>query len=51
MSKLTLSQGMMKKRDVVVIADDDDNVLTSASQNRVTATLRTEELFLRTRFI
>jgi hypothetical protein len=42
----------MKKRDVVVVADDgDDKVWTSASQNHATATLRTEEFFLRTQYI
>jgi hypothetical protein len=35
---------MMKKGAVIVIADgDDDEVRTSASQNRVTATLCTEK--------
>ncbi len=42
----------MRKRDVISIADgDDDEVRTSMSQNQVTATLRTEELFLRTQYI
>ncbi len=27
----TLSQGMMKKQDIVIVADDDDEVMTSAS--------------------
>jgi hypothetical protein len=47
-SQLTLSQGMMKKGDGIVDVDDDDEVRTSASQNHVTATLCTEEIFLRT---
>ncbi len=46
-SHLTLSQGMMKKGDDVAVDDDDDVVRTSVSQNRVAATLCTEELFLR----
>ncbi len=45
-------QVMMKKRDVAVVADDgDDKVWTSASWNHATATLCTEEFFLRTQFI
>jgi hypothetical protein len=48
-SQLTLSQGMLKKGDVV--DDADDEVRTSASQNRVTATLSTEEFFLRTQYL
>jgi hypothetical protein len=47
-SQLTLSQGMMKKGDGIVDVDDDDEVRTSASQNHVTATLCTEEIFHRT---
>ncbi len=44
---------MLKKRDVVVVADDDDDdeVTTSVPRNRVTATLSSEELFLRTQYI
>jgi hypothetical protein len=42
--------GMLKKRDVVD-ADENDEDRTSASQNRVTTTLCTEELFLRTQCI
>jgi hypothetical protein len=39
---------MMKKGDVIDNADDDDDeVRTSVSLNHVTATLRTEEFFLR----
>jgi urease accessory protein UreE len=39
-SQLSLSQGILKKGDVVVIADDDDiKVRTSVSQNCVKATL------------
>ncbi len=49
-SQVTLSQGMMKKGDVVVAGDDDD-VRTIASQNHGTATLCTEEFFLRTQYI
>ncbi len=45
--QLTLSQGKMKKGDDVADYNDDDAVRTSVSQERVTATLRTEELFLR----
>jgi hypothetical protein len=44
----------MKKQDVVIVAedDDDDEVRTkSALQNHTTATLCTEELFLRTQYI
>jgi hypothetical protein len=44
--QLTLSQGKLMKRSDVA-ADDDDAVRTSVSQDRVTATLCTEELFLR----
>jgi hypothetical protein len=54
-SQLTLSQGMMRKGDVIVVADDDDDddneVRTSASQNYATAPVCTEELFLRTQYI
>jgi hypothetical protein len=52
-SQLTLSQGTMKKGDVVIVAhdDDDDEVRTSASQNYVKATLCTEEFFPRTQYI
>ncbi len=47
--QLTLSQGITKKRDVSVIADDDDDEeRTNTSQNHVTATMSTEEFFLRT---
>ncbi len=38
----------MKKGDDVTV---DDEVRTSVTQNRVTATLSTEELFLRTRYL
>jgi hypothetical protein len=41
----------MKKGDFIINADADDEVRTSASQNCATATLSTEELFLRTRYI
>jgi hypothetical protein len=39
---------MMKKGDVIIVADDDDDEVRTASQNRLTATLCTEQLFLRT---
>jgi hypothetical protein len=43
---------MMKKGDVIVVAEDDDDVVrTSGSQNQATATLCTDEFFLRTKFI
>jgi hypothetical protein len=42
---------MMKKVDVVVVAADDDEVRNSASQNHATATLCTEEFFLRTHYV
>jgi hypothetical protein len=45
-SQLIISQGKFKKGDVVSDADDDE-VRTNASQNHVTATLCTEEFFLR----
>jgi uncharacterized protein YpmB len=38
----------MKKRDDVADDEDDDMVRTSVSQDQVTATLFTEELFLKT---
>jgi hypothetical protein len=38
----------MKKGDDVAADDDDDALSTIVSQDRVTATLCTEELFLRT---
>ncbi len=42
----------MNKGDVILLADDyDDEVRTSTSQNQATATLCTEELFLRTQYI
>jgi hypothetical protein len=41
---------MLKKGDVIYDADD-DVVRTCASQNRVTATLSTEEFFLRTQYL
>ncbi len=41
----------MKKGDVVDDADDDEEVRTSASQNRATAILSTEEFFLRTQYL
>ncbi len=40
---------MMKKGDVIIVADDDDDeVRNGASKNHATATLCTEEVFLRT---
>ncbi len=50
MGQLTLSQFMVKKGYDVAV-DDDDALKTSVSQNRVTATLCTEEVFLRTQYI
>ncbi len=41
---------MEKKGDDVAV-DDDDAVRTSVSQNQVTVTLCTDELFLRTQYI
>jgi hypothetical protein len=40
-----------KKEGVEDDADDDDEVRTNASQNRATATLCTEEFFLRTWYL
>jgi hypothetical protein len=48
--QLTISQCKMKKGDDVA-DDDDDAVRTTLTQDRVTATLCTEELFLRTQYI
>ncbi len=47
----TLSQAKIKKRDDVADDEDDDAVRTSVSQDKVTATLYTEELFLCTQLI
>ncbi len=48
MSKLSLSQGMLKKGD----DDVDDEVRTIVpSQNHATTTLSTEEFFLRTQYL
>jgi hypothetical protein len=41
----------LKKGDVINDAYDDDEVITIALQNRVTATLSSEEFFLRTHYI
>jgi hypothetical protein len=41
----------MKKGDEVADDEDDDAVRTSVSQDRVTATLCTEELFLITQYM
>jgi hypothetical protein len=49
-SQLTLSQGVLKKEDVIDDADD-DAVRTSVSKNCATATLNTEEFFLRTWYL
>ncbi len=46
--QLTLSKGKMKKGDEVADDEDDDVVRTSMSQDQVTATLCTDELFLST---
>ncbi len=49
--QLTLSQCKIKKGYVVAVDDDDDDVVRSCvSQDRVTATLCTEELFLRAQY-
>jgi hypothetical protein len=51
-NQLTLSQGMLKKGNVDDDAVDDDEVRTIApSQDCVTATLKTEEFFLRTQYL
>jgi hypothetical protein len=42
---------MLKKGDVNNVADGDDKVTTGASQNPVTATLCTQEFFLRTQYL
>jgi hypothetical protein len=44
----TLSQGKKEKGDEVADDEDDDAVRTGLSQDRMTATLCTEELFLST---
>ncbi len=49
--QLTLSQGKKKKGDEVADdEDDDDAVRTNVSQDRVTWTLCTEELFFSTQY-
>jgi hypothetical protein len=50
-AQLTPSQGKTKKGDDVAADKDDDVVRTSVSQEWVTATLCTEELFLSTQYI
>jgi hypothetical protein len=51
-NQLTLSQGMLKKGNVDDDAVDDDEVRTTvSSQDCATATLKTEEFFLRTRYL
>jgi hypothetical protein len=42
---------MLKKVDVDDDADHDDELRTSMSQNLATATLSTEELYLRTQYL
>ncbi len=42
--QITLSQGMVKKGDVVAVDKGDDAVRTSVSQNQVTTALCTEHL-------
>jgi hypothetical protein len=49
--QLTHTEDKMKKGDDVADDEDDDGVGTSMSQEQVTVTLCTEELFLSTRFI
>ncbi len=51
MVQSTLSQGKKKKGDEVADDEDDDAVRTSMSQDRVTVTLCTEELFLSPKYI
>jgi hypothetical protein len=50
-SLLFFSQGKKKKEDEVNNEDDDDVARTSVSQDRATATLCTEGLFLSTQYI
>ncbi len=50
-SLCTLSQGKMKKGDDVADDDDDDAERTNMSQGQVTASLCTEELFLRIQYL
>jgi hypothetical protein len=50
-SKLTLSQEMIKKVDVIADADNDDEVRTSVLQNYATATRSYEEFFLKTQYL
>ncbi len=49
--QLNLFQGEKKKGDEVADDKDDDVVRTTATQDRVTATLGTEESFLSTQYI
>ncbi len=51
MVQSTLSQGRKKKGDEVADDEDDDAVRTSMSQDRVTATLCTEELLVSPQYI
>jgi hypothetical protein len=50
MGQLTLSQSKMRKGNDVVDEDDIDAVSTCVSQDQVTSTLHSDELFLRTKF-
>ncbi len=49
--KLTFSQGKKKKGNEITVDEDDDALRTSVSQDRVAATLGTEELFFSTQYI
>jgi hypothetical protein len=49
--QLTLSQGKKKKGENVADDEEDDAVRNSGSQDQVTATLCTEELFLSPQYI
>jgi hypothetical protein len=50
MGQLALSLGKMKKGDDVADYEEDDVMRTSVSQDQVTVTRFTEELFLRTQY-
>jgi hypothetical protein len=49
--QLTLSRGKMEKGDDVADDDDGDALRTNVSQDRVTMTMCTVELFLMTRYV
>ncbi len=49
-NQLSLFQGMTKKAEVIIVADNDDELRTSVSENPATATLCTEEFFVRTQY-